>query len=725
MLGGVIYGLGTGLSLVIGLLVFVRNPRSKVNISYGWTSLALLLYQTFNYVSLVGSRPLWAIRIALLFCALAVASMYYFVNFVLAEKKHNSSFIKAFTVVDVLVAALMLTPWVVTGVVKNPAVSPQTTPLMLLFVLVFVGFLVAICRVLLRAIHRGDYKQQAQSILIGIFPIVVLSPFTGIVAPIVFKRPELLYLNSLYILFFVGMVGYAIVRHRLFDIRLAVARSLAYLSSLAVISVLYGVVIFGIAAFAFNLRLPVWTQVFMSVATGVAALSFSRLKKWFDKQTNRLFYRDAYDAQDLFDELNRLLVSTLVLDKLLHGVSDLLATTLKADFAVIALKATDTAPERVISTKPLPGLAHDEEAARKLTVQYHQSVIVADALEGGPEHETLKRLMHRNDVAALVRLSSDVHKDEEGLGYLLLGEKHSGNPYNAQDVRMLDTVANELIIAIQNALHYEEIQNFNKTLQQQVTDATRKLRRTNERLKTLDETKDDFISMASHQLRTPLTSIKGYLSMVLEGDAGKLNPQQKQMLTQSFASSQRMVYLISDLLNLSRLNTGKFVIESAPVNLADVVQAEIDQLVETAKAREVTLAYHRPDRFPTLMLDDTKTHQVVMNLIDNAIYYTPPGGHIDVSLVETRTAVEYRVKDTGIGVPKAERPHLFTKFYRAQNARKARPDGTGLGLFMAKKVIVAQGGSIIFETVEGKGSTFGFRFPKATHAAPTSATGSE
>jgi signal transduction histidine kinase len=112
------------------------------------------------------------------------------------------------------------------------------------------------------------------------------------------------------------------------------------------------------------------------------------------------------------------------------------------------------------------------------------------------------------------------------------------------------------------------------------------------------------------------------------------------------------------------------------------------------------------------MLDETKTRQVIMNFIDNAIYYTPQGGTIDVELQDKGSNIELRVIDSGMGVPKSEQPHLFTKFYRAANARKARPDGTGLGLYMARKVIVAQGGSIIFDSKEGKGSTFGFTFKK-------------
>src|SRR5262249_15642341 len=155
----------------------------------------------------------------------------------------------------------------------------------------------------------------------------------------------------------------------------------------------------------------------------------------------------------------------------------------------------------------------------------------------------------------------------------------------------------------------------------------RQLKESNAKLVALDEAKDDFISMASHQLRTPLTSVKGYISTVLEGDAGKLTPTQKKLLNQSFFSSQRMFYLIADLLNVSRLKTGKFVMEATPVNLANIVEEELAQLKDTAAVHSLKLIYDKPKKFPEVMLDETKTRQVIMNFVDNAIYYTPSGGH--------------------------------------------------------------------------------------------------
>lgn len=287
------------------------------------------------------------------------------------------------------------------------------------------------------------------------------------------------------------------------------------------------------------------------------------------------------------------------------------------------------------------------------------------------------------------------------VGLIAIGFSSPMTELYGTDKLLLDRLSEAVGVAVDNKLLFEENQLIVHELQQ-----------SNDKLKALDETKDEFISMASHQLRTPLTAVKGYLSMVIEGDAGKVDDKQKPMLNQAFNSAQRMVYLIADLLNVSRLKTGKFVIESQPSQLADVVEAELAQLTETAKARNLKLIYNKPANFPLLNLDETKIRQVIMNFVDNAIYYTPAGGAVTVELKDLGETIQLTVTDTGIGVPKADQPHLFSKFYRAGNAQKARPDGTGLGLFMARKVVTAQGGTIVFKSDEGKGSTFGFTFPK-------------
>lgn len=562
---------------------------------------------------------------------------------------------------------------------------------------------------------RGVAKLQTQFFFVGFLLTSVFGVFFNMILPW-FGNYQLIWLGPLFTSAFASTVGYSIIKHRMFDIRVALARATAYIISIAVLSSVFGFVVFGFAEFAFHLHIAVSAQMAISLATGIAALAFYRIKAVFDKLTNAIFYKDAYDPQLLLDQVSRALVATIGLEKTLKNIATIVTGSLKSEYCVFGIKETRFQDQRIIGTDYRTFAAKDIAKVRSITPRLGENVIVVDDLPA--DQGILKQVLVKNGIAILARIAPVSKTPVEGLGYIVLGAKKSGNPYNSQDIRMLNLLSNELLIAIQNALHFEEIQQFNTTLTAEVDQATRKLRRTNQRLVELDETKDDFISMASHQLRTPLTSVKGYLSMVLEGDAGKLNETQRKMLGQAFTSSQRMVFLITDLLNVSRLKTGKFVIDAAPIDLSALIQGEIAQLVETAQAKDLELTYQKPATFPKLMLDETKTRQVIMNYIDNAIYYTPSGGHIRIELLEKPATVELRVVDDGIGVPKGEQHHLFTKFYRAANARKARPDGTGLGLFMAKKVIIAEGGSVIFESQENKGSTFGFVLSKSKLRVP-------
>jgi signal transduction histidine kinase len=562
---------------------------------------------------------------------------------------------------------------------------------------------------------KGEFAYQVKTIFIGLGTAVGLVAVSNLLVPVFTTSTEVnLFVGNvsyLGIAMFIIATFYAIVKHKLFDLRLIIARTVAYVLSLGSFTAIYVGLAFLISSFFIKDYEISSQQLLVSILlmSGLIFIS-SPVRRYFDRKTNRIFYRDTYDSQLFLEEFNKLLVATYELEPLLKQSSEIIGENIKPAYCTFDIAKTSNRPRRLVSNGMHQGFKSEDivliEAEAK---RIGKKMIIVDEIDD--RYEGVVKVLRKNDVAILARLSATSKHDS--IGYLMFGPKKSGNPYNKQDLAIIEIISNELVIAIQNSLRFEEIENFNATLQQKVDEATRKLRHANEKLKALDETKDDFISMASHQLRTPLTSIKGYISMVMEGDAGKLSKTQQDMLWQAFTSSQRMVYLIADLLNVSRLKTGKFIIEKKQINLAEVIEQELAQVDKVAAAKDVKLIYNKPKDFPELMIDDTKTRQVIMNLVDNAIYYTPSGGEVNIDLLNKPSMIEFRVKDNGIGVPKSEQHHLFGKFYRAGNARKARPDGTGLGLFMAKKVVVAQGGAIIFESKEGKGSTFGFMFSKA------------
>lgn len=307
-------------------------------------------------------------------------------------------------------------------------------------------------------------------------------------------------------------------------------------------------------------------------------------------------------------------------------------------------------------------------------------------------------------------------RGDEILGFVFLGPKLSGS-YSPYDIGMIFDIKHELAIAIQNAVSLEAVKELNAHLQQRIDDATEELQRSNDQLRGLDTAKEEFVSMASHQLRTPLTSIKGYISMVLEGDVGRVTKMQRQLLREAFTSSERMVHLINEFLNVSRVQTGKFMIDKRRIDLAKIAAQEVKALQTTAEARGLRLNLTCANAEILVLADEAKIRQVIMNFIDNALYYSRPDSDIDIALSVKKSTAELTVTDHGIGVPAKQQSKLFTKFFRADNARTQRPDGTGVGLYLAKMVIDGHDGKLIFSSKEGEGSTFGFRLPLASEQA--------
>ena len=546
-------------------------------------------------------------------------------------------------------------------------------------------------------------RRQANKVMIyGVLQaIVIISIATTVFVEESFAQVLIPFALFLMVIIF----GYAMVRHRLFDIRFIVVRALGYSLSIVTIGAIYAILAFGLVNTLVSSDNDFLQQILYLAIASVLALTFTPLKRFFDTITRSIFYQDAYESQKVIDEFNTTLVSTVDIKDLAKSATEILRRAIKSEYVgvLLAPEGDKKLGERLIVSGK--NTIVGGEKLYKTLSQHDENLLIQDVVY--EENKDLYRHMASANCAVAARLKTH----DEFIGYVLFGAKSNGRAYTSQDIELIRITVDELSLGIQNTLRFEEIRMFNQTLQEKVNDATAQLRRTNSELRRLDEAKDEFLSMASHQLRTPLTSVKGYLSMVLEGDVGRITTTQKQLLSEAFTSSERMVHLINDFLNVSRLQTGKFMLEVKDINLAKVVGQEVDSLQTTAGAHSMRLEYHMPSHFPILYVDENKIRQVVMNFIDNAIYYSKEDSTITISLGIEEANVVLKVHDTGIGVPEEEQAHIFTKFFRATNARKQRPDGTGVGLFLAKKVIVAHGGSMVFESKEGEGSTFGFRLP--------------
>lgn len=691
-------------AIFLGLIVLANNSKKFANRVFFAMCASSAAYTFTNYVADKDQAQalLWS-RSTFLCAALVLLFMFVFINNFPQRLFSRRLEFMAFLVTACVGIVVYLPDFIPSVHLKPGRTEVITGSLYPIFLLYTAVALIATYALVNRALKRNSSinRERIRYIVVGFFVSALLITATNLVLPLILGNNDLSSLGSYLIIFFIATATFAILKHRLFGIKSVVARSASYLLLLAALAMFYGTAVFIVTQF-FVVRIPSRFDqglVYTSISV-ILSFSFKYFRQFFDRISNNLFYRDHYDSQEVLNNFSKILVSELDLDRILKRSLEALTQSLHIQYAQVVVFNADRV-YRLAHVGPLPQRLMVAPELAKLG----HPMIIADELDGGERKAILE--------GHGIRVSMTLRTTEEFVGYLLLGDKLSGDIYSTQDVRLLEIIGKQLAVAVLNAKSYAEIQAFNLTLQARVDHATNRLRVANRHLKELDHAKDEFISMASHQLRTPLTTIKGYLSMLQEGDAGQLSASQRDFVDYAFGASERMVNLISDLLNVSRLSAGRFLIQAKPVDMVQMVADEVRQLQSHAAAKNLNLIFVKPDGvFPAVELDDNKTRQVVMNFIDNAIYYTQEGEVRVVLEPAGPDRIRLEVRDTGIGVPKSAQRKLFSKFFRAENAQIVRPDGTGLGLYLAKRVVEDQGGEIIFSSVEGKGSTFGFELPR-------------
>jgi signal transduction histidine kinase len=232
-----------------------------------------------------------------------------------------------------------------------------------------------------------------------------------------------------------------------------------------------------------------------------------------------------------------------------------------------------------------------------------------------------------------------------------------------------------------------------------------------ERLAQANKMKTEFVSIASHQLRTPLAAIRWTLNLLTDGRLGQMTPEQNNYIGLIKEGNERMVRLVNDLLDVSRIEMGKMVLVPRQTNLYILIKKTLDGFALFAQSHNITLSMDAPETLPNVLTDPEKINLVIQNLVDNAIKYTKEKGEIKITMSQEKGFLKTAVKDTGVGIPKKQQKFIFQKFFRSDNALKNQTMGTGLGLFIAKSVVEESKGKIWFESEPEKGTTFFFTLP--------------
>jgi len=290
----------------------------------------------------------------------------------------------------------------------------------------------------------------------------------------------------------------------------------------------------------------------------------------------------------------------------------------------------------------------------------------------------------------------------KSLGVMIFGIAKPTEMVSSQEQELMQGFTDIVAIAVENAKLYSSLDQ-----------ASKQLENANTQLKKLDQLKDEFVSAAAHALRSPMTAIKGYLSMVIEGDAGQIPTKAKEFLSGAYNGNDRLIRLVNHMLDISRIESGRLIFNIADVKLDELIQSEVDQLKILAQEKQLSLVYQKPQTsLPIISVDPDRMREVINNLIGNAIKFTQKGSITIKHEIKGNNLLTH-VTDTGQGIAPEDLQNLFQKFTQARMT-SGRASGSGLGLYVSKIIAQEFKGDITATSQVGKGSTFTISLPIKT-----------
>jgi len=382
---------------------------------------------------------------------------------------------------------------------------------------------------------------------------------------------------------------------------------------------------------------------------------------------------------------------------------------------VLAKKKEGVRNKLVVTAKQLAILAKEKEGIRrKLEITARKLATTAEEKEDVRSRlaTTAKKLavtaQEKEDVRSRLVVTAEALSLKAKQLAKTAKEKENVRSKLAVTAETLRLKAKQLAIT---AKEKEEARSKLAITAKQLAVTAKEIELVNNELRSLDLAKDEFVSIASHQLRTPLTALKGYVGMILDGDVGPIGDKQREYLTEIKNANDRMINLITALLNVSRVDLGVFVVEPEQINLKEVAESALKELEIKIKDKKLILNVNFEKDLPLISADLNIMRMIFQNLLTNAVKYIPIGGSITLNIKRDGPDAVISVSDTGYGIPANVQSKIFTKMFRADNARVKDPDGTGLGLYIIKATIEKTGGRIWFKSEENKGSTFYVAIP--------------
>ncbi len=441
------------------------------------------------------------------------------------------------------------------------------------------------------------------------------------------------------------------------------------------------------------------------------AVLYPLLRQWMQQLFSTFLFGEGYDRERILREYSQSISNILDLNVLVTVSIGIISEAMEIERG--ALLVCDQVPH--FQLRPVAGMGTLDVQPISLN---RESPPIARMLETGmpllqydldllPQFQALLPEEREWFSSLDVEVYVPIRAQDQLLGIFVLGAKKSGESYSSRDIALLRTLAGQTAIALENARLVEDLKRLNVEITQLNADLTE----TNERLAIIDRTKSDFISIASHELKTPLTHIRGYTDMLLElAGSGAISPATIRSTVQGISKGAlRLQSVVDAMLDVSLIETEAFSVHPIPISLARTIERVIDGLQDAFRERQQNVSVTGLESLPDIIADDTRLHQAFRNILQNGIKFTPDGGtiSIDARLDEQKQYVHMAIRDTGIGIDAEHHDLIFEKFYRVGDLNlhstgqtKFKGAGPGLGLPIARGIIEAHGGRI---WVESKG----------------------
>jgi signal transduction histidine kinase len=469
-------------------------------------------------------------------------------------------------------------------------------------------------------------------------------------------------------------------------------------------TILTGVIFAAISILMIFLIRPERIIPIMAIFSLLYALAFSPIRYALEELIRQLFPGTDYNSHELIKSLNRISYSTLTRQDLATQYFAALRTSIDAG-GISFIFYTSKSKATLKSNELMDQLKHITQAEllqlKKVASYYTQTI------SRWPDPHT-KKICHDYQIRLLVPL----YVNDEIIGILALGPKLDNKHYTTKDIKVLNAIAPKLGYAVKNTRAYEKVIFKNQDLITELRSANDNLRKANRQLRHDDKLKDEFVFIATHELKNPVTAVKGYLSLIREGSYGKVPEKISEAIGKIEQSNQQLIGLLNNLLQIARTEAERLEINTQPIAICPIIDQVLSDLGSLIDQKGLTASHTCPNKSVMVMADKERLVEIFNNLVSNAIKYSERGT-IDISHEIVQDKLVTHVKDEGVGISAKDQKKIFTRFFRVEEEAAKGIPGTGLGLFLVKQLIEKMGGHISFTSEPGKGSNFSLSLPLA------------